>query len=110
MRHAAVGEQAGERAVGDRRADLGLDVVADARDARGRELARPTSGRTTTKHGHAVDERHAGVEAGLGVVLGRLLRADRHVADEDLGAGLAQHLGDVDRLGVRRGSNRWCGG
>jgi hypothetical protein len=31
---AAVAEQAGQRAVDDRRADLGLDVVADDRQAR----------------------------------------------------------------------------
>ena len=43
--HAAVGEQAGERAVGDRRADLGLDVVADDRTLRS-EIASPTSDRT----------------------------------------------------------------
>src|SRR5581483_6145298 len=47
------------------------------------------------------DEGHAGVEAGLGVVLLRLLRADRQVGDEDIGPGPAQGLGHVDRRGRR---------
>jgi len=67
--HAAVGEQAGERAVGDRRADLRLDVVADAGDSLGCEALSPRRVRNDEDR-HAIDEAHAGVEAGLGEVLG----------------------------------------
>ena len=44
----------------------------------------------------AVDEGAAGLERLLGVPLGRrLLRADRQVADQHVGPGLAQRTGDV---------------
>src|SRR3712207_6914749 len=42
--HAAVLEQLGQHPVGDGRADLALDVVADDRDAGGGELVRPRLG------------------------------------------------------------------
>jgi hypothetical protein len=41
---------------------------------------------------------HVGVQAGLGVKLGRLLAADRHVVDQDLGPGVSQDAGHVHRL------------
>ena len=93
---AAVLEQAGEDAVDDRGADLALDVVADDRHAGRREALGPLRvARDEDRDG--VHERDAGLDRGGGVVLLRLLRADRQVGDEHLGAGRAQHLGDVDR-------------
>ena len=51
---------------------------------------------------HAIHQRDARVEAGLRVVLDRLVGADRQIAEQHLGAGLAQSLGDVGRLEVGR--------
>ena len=51
--------------------------------------------------GMAFTNADAGVEARLRVVALRLLGADREVAHEHVGLGVAQHLGDVDRLGRR---------
>ena len=97
---AAVLEEPGEDAVHDGRADLALDVVADDRHAGVAELAGPL-GVGGDEDGDGVDEGHAGVEAGLGVVALGLLGADRQVGDQDVGLGVAQRLGDVDRLGRR---------
>ena len=95
--HAAVLEQLGQHAVGDGGADLALDVVTDDRHAGGGELVRPLLG-AGDEDRQRVDERDLGVDRGLGVELRGLLRADRQVADEDVGAGLAQGRDDVDRL------------
>ena len=93
--HAPVLEQAGQDAVDDGGADLALDVVADDRHAGRLELRGPLRvGRD--EHRDGVDERHAGVEAGLGVVLLGLLGADRQVRHEHVGPGVAQRLGHVD--------------
>ena len=98
--HAAVLEQAGEDAVDDGGADLALDVVADDRQPGGLELGRPlrVGG---DEHRDGVHERDAGIEAGLCVVLLRLLGAHGQVGDEDVGPGLPQRRGDVDGLGRR---------
>ena len=88
-RDAAVLEQAGEHAVRDGGADLALDVVADDRHAGLLELRRPL-GVARDEHRDGVDERDAGVEAGLRVVALRLLGADREVGHEHVGAGVAQ--------------------
>ena len=53
------------------------------------------------EHRDGVDEADAGVEAGLRVVALRVLGAHGQVADEHVGAAVAQGLGDVDRLGRR---------
>ena len=95
---AAVLEEAGEHAVHDGGADLALDVVADDRHAGGPELLGPL-GVGGDEHRDGVDEGHAGVEAGLGVVALGVLGADGEVGHEHVGLGVAQHLGDVDRLG-----------
>ena len=50
------------------------------------------------EHRNGVDERHLGIEAGLRIVLLRLLRTDRKVGDQDVSAGPAQHRSHVDRL------------
>src|SRR5215207_6248891 len=95
-RDAAILEQAGEHAVHDGRPYLALDVVPDDRHA---SLLEPRSplGVTSDEHRDGVDERGLGVEAGLRVVTLRLLGADREVGHEDVGAGVAQDLRDVDR-------------
>ena len=99
---AAVLEQLREHAVRDGGADLRLDVVADDRDTGGLELRGPLRvGRD--EDGQRVDERDAGVDGALGVVLRGDLGPDGQVADEDVGTGLAQGGDDVDRLGVGLG-------
>ena len=67
---AAVDERAGQHAVGDRRADLRLDVVADDRQLL-LEAALPV-GPPGDEHRDAVHERAAGLEDLLDVPLGRL--------------------------------------
>ena len=98
--HAPVLEQAGEDAVHDGGADLALDVVADDRHAGVGELRRPL-GVGGDEHRDGVDERHAGVEAGLGVVLLRLLGARPGGRRPARRRRVAQRLGHVDRLGRR---------
>ena len=51
---------------------------------------------------HAIDHRNARIEAGLRVMLDRLFRSDRQIAEQHLGARLAQSLGDVGRLEIGR--------
>ena len=84
MRDAALVEEAGELAVDDRRADLRLDVVADDRQPGLLEALVPVV-LAGDEHRQAVDEADAGLERLLDVPLGRLLGADRQVADEDVG-------------------------
>ena len=93
--HPAVLEQLGQHAVRDGGADLGLDVVADDRHAGPGELRGPLR-IGGDEHRQRVHEGDARVDRALGVVAVRLLRAHRQVADEDLGAAVAEHLGDVD--------------
>ena len=80
--------------------DLALDVVADDRDAGVTELAGPLGVRGD-EDGDGVDEGDTRIEAGLGVVALGPLGADREVGDQDVGPGLAQRGGHVDRLGGR---------
>ena len=88
---AAVLEQLGHDAVGDRRADLGLDVVADDRDAGGGELLRPLR-RAGDEHRQRVDERDAGVDRALRVEAGGVLGPDRQVADQHVGLRAARSV------------------
>src|SRR6266545_5300208 len=95
----AVLHQAGEHAVHDGGADLGLDVVADDRHAgRGKPLG-PIR-RAGDEHRQAVHEGDLGSERLGGVVAGRLLGAHRQVGDEHVGVGGLQRGGDVDRGGL----------
>ena len=90
----AVLEQLGQHAMRDGGADLGLDVVADDRHAGLGELVGP--GRVGgDKHRQRVHERDARVDRALSVVAVRLLGTDRQVGDEDVGAAVAERLGDV---------------
>jgi hypothetical protein len=100
--HAAVAEQAGERAVHDRRADLRLDVVADDRQPGLLEAVVPVV-LAGDEHRDAVHEAAAGLEDLLHVPLRRLLGADGQVGDDDVGLGVLEDLGDVDgrALGLR---------
>ena len=93
--HAALAEQARQLAVDDRRADLGLDVVADDRQARLLEAVVPVL-LAGDEHRDAVDHRAAGLEDLLDVPLRGLLGADRQIGDDDVGAGVLEHLDDVD--------------
>ena len=94
---AALVEQTGELAVDDRRADLGLDVVADDRQAGLGEALVPVV-LAGDEDRQAVDEADAGRERLLDVPLGRLLGADRQVADENVGLGLLEDPDDVGGL------------
>ena len=93
--HAAVVEEARQRAVHDRRADLGLDVVADDRQAGLEEAVVPVV-LAGDEDRDAVHEAAAGLEDLLDVPLGRLLGADRQVGDDDVGARVLEDLRDVD--------------
>ena len=99
--HAAVPEQASQRAVDDGGAYLALDVVADNRQA---DIAKPPRPVRIggDEHRHAVDHGHPGLQASLGIMAHRLLRAHRQVADQDLGAGGHERLYHVHRLALRR--------
>ena len=96
----AVLEQLRQHTVGDRRADLALDVVADDRDAVLREALGPVLVRRDEDR-HAVDERDAGLECLLGVEASGLLGTDRQVADQHVGLRVAEDLRDVDRQEAR---------
>jgi hypothetical protein len=98
--HPSVLEQPRQDAVHDGRSDLALDVVPDDRHAGIGKTLRPLR-ITGDEHRDRVHESDAGLEASLGVVALRLLRADGEVGDENLGTSTAQVLGDVDRLGGR---------
>ena len=102
--HATVLEQAGEHTVRNGRANLALDIVADDRQTGLAELVSPlrVGG---DEHWQAVHERAAGIDGGLGVSLVSLLGTNRQVADEDVGLGVAQHLGNVHGLGVGFGDD-----
>ena len=91
----AVFEEAGEVAVDDRGADLGLDVVADDRHTGIDKALRPLRVRGD-EHGDAVDEPNSGLEGCLGVELGGLFRTDRQVGDEHVGSAVAQGGHHVD--------------
>ena len=97
QREAPVLEQAGEHPMDDGGADLALYIVPDDRDAGIAELPRPLR-ITGDEHGDGVHEGHAGIDARLGVEALRLFGADGQVADEHVGAGVAQCLDHVDRL------------
>src|SRR6185295_13237938 len=92
--HAAVVEEAGEGAVDDRRADLRLDVVADDRQTRLLEALVPVV-LAGDEDRQAVDEADARLQRLLDVPLGRLLGADRQVADQHVGLGLLEDADDV---------------
>ncbi len=98
--HASVLEQARELAVHDRRADLGLDVVADDRQPGLHEPAVPVV-LPGDEHRQAVDEPDPRVERLLDVPLGGLLGADGQVADQHVRVRLLQDPDDVVRLARR---------
>ena len=96
---AAVLEQLGHHAVGDGRADLGLDVVADDRDAGVLELLGPHGVRCDEDR-QGVDEGHVRIDRALGVVLVGHLGADRHVGHQHVDLGVLEGRDDVHWLGV----------
>ena len=51
---------------------------------------------------HAIDQGNAGIEAGLGVVLHRLFRPDRQIAEQHVRTGSLQRRGDIGRRQIRR--------
>ena len=93
---AAIHEEAGHDAMGDRRADLALDVVADDREAFLGEAALPV-GLAADEDRDRVDEADAGLEGLLGVPLRRLLAPDREVGDHHVDLALLEDPDDVGR-------------
>ena len=91
---AAVLEQPGQDPVHDGGAHLGLDVVADDRNATLFEAAAPVR-LAGKEYRHAIDEGAAGVEDLLGVPLHGFLAADRKVVHDDVGPGLFQDADDI---------------
>ena len=98
---ATVGEKPRQRAMDDGRANLALDVVADDRQARVAEFLRPFRIRGE-EDGHAIDHRNASLQARFCVMLDGRVGSDRQIAQQHLGARLAQGLRDVGRLEVGR--------
>ena len=92
--HAALAEERREHAVGDRGADLRLDVVADDRHAGLLEALVPVV-LARDEDRHAVHHRAAGRHDLLGVPLGRILRADRQVVDDDVDLAVLEDPDDV---------------
>ena len=86
--------------MGDGGAELALDVVADDRDAGCDELGRPLR-IARDEHRLGVDERDTRIQRRLGVVLRGRVGADRHVADQHVGAAVPQHLRGVNHRGIR---------
>ncbi len=105
--HAAVLEQLGQHPVGDGRADLGLDVVADDRDAGVLELLGPhrVGG---DEHRQRVDEGDARVDGALRVELVGHLGAHGQVGHQHVGLGVLEHL--RRRRPARRRTRRWSRG
>jgi hypothetical protein len=83
----------------DRRADLTLDVVADDRKAAQAEALGPFRARSNEDR-DAIDEGAAGLERLQRIPLGRLLRADRQIADDHVSGRVAKDGGDVSDAGV----------
>ncbi len=82
----------------DRRTDLRFDVVADDRKPRLPEAPGPRRVRGY-EHRNGVDESHPSFEGCPGIKLGRLFRANRHVANQNIRFRLAQSLRYIHRLG-----------
>jgi hypothetical protein len=97
--HAAVVHEAGERAVHDRGADLGLDVVADDGQAGLLEAPVPVV-LGADEHRDAVHEAAAGLEDLLHVPLRRLLGAHGQVGDDDVRVRVLEDLHDVGGLAL----------
>ena len=99
-RQAPVLEQAGEDPVDDGRATWLLMSSPTIGTPASRNL-RAHSGSEAMNTGMALTKRHPGLEAGLGVEALGLLGADREVADQHVGPGVAEGGHHVDRLGRR---------
>jgi len=84
--HPSIAEKPDQCPVHDRRTDLALDIVADDRDAGVAKLLRPMRVRGE-EHGNAIDHGKPGHRGTPGRNAShRLLRADRQIAQQDLGA------------------------
>src|SRR3989442_5989270 len=94
--HAPVHEQLRQSAVQDSSAELGLDIVPDYRDPPAAKRFSPLH-LGHQEHRHAIDQAHAGLQASAGIVLSRLLAADRQIVEQNLGLTVSQHLGHVNR-------------
>ena len=93
--NAAFLEEAGDNAVGDGGAHLGLDVVADDRYASVSELLGPL-GVGGDKDGEGVDEGNTGVDGALGVELVSFFGAYGEVGDEDVSLGVFEDLDNIE--------------
>ncbi len=91
----AVFEELRHHAVRDGGAHLGLDVVANDRDACVLELLGPRGVRGDEDR-QGVDERDLGVEGALGVELVCLVRSNGEVGDEHVGLRVLEDLHDVN--------------
>ena len=98
---AAIGEQASEAAMNDGGADLALDIVADDGESRIGKFLRPFR-IGSDEDRYAIDHRYAGIEAGLRVVLDRLFRSDRQIAEQNVRVGSLQRGRDIGRRQIRR--------
>ena len=99
---AALAEQVGQHAVDDGRADLALDVVADDAAGRAPRSAARQSGFEAMNTGMQLTKAQPASSACSAYHSVGLLRADRQVGDEHVGAGLLRasrrHVERVVRL------------
>src|SRR4029079_6047278 len=91
---AANREESGQDSMGDGRADLALDVVANDRNAALLESVRPVF-LAGDEDRNAVDEHAARLEHLIDIPLGRHLGADRQVGDNNVGVGVFEDFGDI---------------
>jgi len=92
-------------------ADLAFDVVSDNGKAGAAEFPGPVGVRCD-KHRNAIDHGHTGFQASPGIMVDRRFRANRHVADQNLGLGVLEGLDDIDwvRIGRAEGLIIWIVG
>ena len=100
----AFAEEVGQDAMDDGCAHLRLDVVTDDRHAGLAEAGLPVV-LAGDEHRHAVHHRAWCFQDLLGVPTGCGLAADRQVVDHDVGAGVLEDLGDVNRGTGRLGDH-----
>ena len=98
--HATVFKKLRHHAVSNGGTNLGLNVIADNRNARIRELLRPL-GVGGNKDRQGVDESTAGIDSCLRVVLIGFFRTHWQVGDNNVSTGVLECLNDIDRLSVR---------
>ena len=103
---AAILEQVGQDAVGDCRADLALDIVADDRQAGVAEALGPIGG-TGDKHRNTVDKTNTRLDCLLDVPFCGHFGADRQEIDDDVGLGVPENADHIVCRAFSLGNHRF---